>query len=181
MPSTKKPVRRAVVVINAYTSLKSELHQPYAIAGALNARGVETEVLRNGLFPARLCVYLDKDKYLSKLLERAGMRLFNSSDAVEVCDDKLLTSIALSGIAPMPRTLPAPLCYTPGASVKEEMLLRAEQLLGYPMVLKECFGSLGKGVHLVHDRRELEAVTAGLKGVPHLFQAFIKESAGEDL
>ena len=128
MPSAKNTVLRAVVVINAYTSLKSELHQPYAIAEALNARGVETDVLRNGLFPARLeqntiacewaeqydfCVYLDKDKYLSKLLERAGMRLFNSSDAVEVCDDKLLTSIALSGIAPMPRTLPAPLCYTP--------------------------------------------------------------------
>ena len=196
MPSAKNTVRRAVVVINAYTSLKSELHQPYAIAEALNARGVETDVLRNGLFPARLerdtiacewaeqydfCVYLDKDKYLSKLLERAGMRLFNSSDAVEVCDDKLLTSIALSGIAPMPRTLPAPLCYTPGASVKEEMLVRAEQLLGYPMVVKECFGSLGKGVHLVHDRRQLEAVAAELKGVPHLFQTYIKESAGQDL
>ena len=188
--------RRAVVVINAYTTLESELHQPYAIAKALRERGVETDVLRNGCFPAYLgrdniaadwveqydfAVYLDKDKYLSKLLERAGMRLFNSSDAVEACDDKLLTAIALTGIASMPKTLPAPLCYTPGASVKEEMLVRAEQLLGYPMVVKECFGSLGKGVHLVHDRRELEAVAGGLKGVPHLFQAFIKESAGEDL
>ena len=133
--------RRAVVVINAYTTLESELHQPYAIAKALRERGVETDVLRNGCFPAYLrresiaaawaeqydfAVYLDKDKYLSKLLERAGMRLFNSSDAVEACDDKLLTAIALTGVAPMPKTLPAPLCYTPSAAVNEEM--KAEEV-----------------------------------------------------
>ena len=71
--------RRAVVVINAYTTLKSELHQPYAIAKALRERGVEADVFRNGCFPAYLgresiaaawaeqydfAVYLDKDKYL---------------------------------------------------------------------------------------------------------------------
>ena len=187
---------RAVVVINAYTSLQSELHQPYAIAEALRVRGVETDVLRNGLFPARLeresvasewaemydfCVYLDKDKYLSKLLEKKGMRLFNSSDAVEVCDDKLLTSIALTGVVPMPKTLPAPLCYTPSAPVKGEMLDRIETLLNYPVVVKECFGSLGKGVHLARGRGELEALAERLKGMPHLFQEYISESAGRDL
>ena len=187
---------RAVVVINAYTSLQNELHQPYAVAEALRVRGVETDVLRNGLFPARLeresvasewaemydfCVYLDKDKYLSKLLEKKGMRLFNSSDAVEVCDDKLLTSIALTGIVPMPKTLPAPLCYTPSAPVNGEMLDRVETLLNYPVVVKECFGSLGKGVHLARGRGELEALAERLKGMPHLFQEFISESAGRDL
>lgn len=194
--SSMRGKRRAVVIINAYTTLESELHQPYAIAKALRTRGVETDVLRNGCFPAYLgresiaatwaeqydfAVYLDKDKYLSKLLERAGMRLFNSSDAVEACDDKLLTAIALSGIAPMPKTLPAPLCYTPSAAVNEEMLNRAEELLGYPMVVKECFGSLGKGVHLARDRAELRTLSARLKGVPHLFQEFIQESKGRDL
>ena len=116
--SSLRGKRRAVVVINAYTTLESELHQPYAIAKALRARGVEADVLRNGCFPAYLereniaaawakqydfAVYLDKDKYLSKLLERAGIRLFNSSDAVEACDDKLLTAIALTGVAPWPQ------------------------------------------------------------------------------
>ena len=188
--------RRAVVVINAYTSLKSELHQPYSIAEALKARRVEADVVRNGLFPAFLdcegvasewaqkydfAVYLDKDKYLSKLLERAGMRLFNSSDAVELCDDKLLTGIALAGVVPMPRTLPAPLCYTAGATVREEMLSRAEALLGYPMIVKECFGSLGKGVHLVENRGELMQLAERLKGVPHLFQEYVAESRGRDL
>ena len=187
---------RALVVINAYTSLKSELHQPYAIAEALSRRGVETDVLRNGLFPAYvdrehiasewaekydLCVYLDKDKYLSKLLESKGLRLFNSSDAVEVCDDKLLTHIALAGVVPMPKTLPAPLCYTPSAPVNEEMLEAIESLLNYPVVVKECFGSLGKGVHLARGREELKALAERLKGVPHLFQEFIGESAGRDL
>ena len=109
------------------------------------------------------------------------MRLFNSSDAVEACDDKLLTSIALTGVVPMPKTLPAPLCYTPSAAVNEEMLDRAEALLSYPMVVKECFGSLGKGVHLARDRVELRALSERLKSVPHLFQEFIQESMGRDL
>ena len=81
----------------------------------------------------------------------------------------------------MPKTLPAPLCYTPSAAVNEEMLNRAEELLGYPMVVKECFGSLGKGVHLARDRAELRTLSARLKGVPHLFQEFIQESKGRDL
>ena len=56
---------RALVVINAYTSLKSELHQPYAIAAALSARSVETDVLRNGLFPA----YVDREHIASEWAE----------------------------------------------------------------------------------------------------------------
>ena len=99
-----------------------------------------------------------------------------SSDAVEACDDKLLTAIALTGVAPMPKTLPAPLCYTPSAAVNEEMLKRAEELLGYPMVVKECFGSLGKGVHLARDRAELRALSERLKGVS--FRSLLKRARG---
>ena len=39
---------------------------------------------------------LDKDKYISLMLEKAGLRLFNSSLAIELCDDKMLTHIILA-------------------------------------------------------------------------------------
>ena len=61
--SSMRGKRRAVVIINSYTTLESELHQPYAIAKALRARGVETDVLRNGCFPA----YLERGKHCRRL------------------------------------------------------------------------------------------------------------------
>lgn len=188
-------MKRAVILINAYTQSQSELNQPQRIAAELSALGIQTDIVRNGLFPVCLqretmlnrlsqydfCVYLDKDKYAARLLERNGMRLFNCAEAIETCDDKMLTLIALQGTAPMPKTLPAPLCYDLSQPIKEEMLDLIEQKLCYPVVVKECFGSLGKGVHLAHDRAELRELAQSLKGKPHLFQEFIRESAGCDL
>lgn len=188
-------MKRAVILINAYTQAQSELNQPQRIAAELSSLGVQTDVVRNGLFPVSLqrktlfnrlaqydfCVYLDKDKYAARLLERSGMRLFNCAEAIETCDDKMLTLIALQGIAPMPKTLPAPLCYSLSQPINEEMLDLVERMLCYPVVVKECFGSLGKGVHLAHDRFELRELAQSLKGKPHVFQEFIQESAGCDL
>ena len=38
-------------------------------------------------------IYLDKDIYLARLLEKAGYRLFNKADFIKLCDDKNLTNI----------------------------------------------------------------------------------------
>ena len=38
------------------------------------------------------CIFWDKDVYLAKRLEAAGLRLFNSAAAVEGCDNKILTA-----------------------------------------------------------------------------------------
>ena len=47
-------------------------------------------------------------------LELTGIRLFNSARSVEICDDKMLTHIALSGKGIcMPQTAAGLLCYTP--------------------------------------------------------------------
>ena len=40
------------------------------------------------------CVFLDKDKAAARLLEKCGVKLFNSASAIEICDDKILTHIA---------------------------------------------------------------------------------------
>lgn len=190
---------KGLILVNAYTKSEHELNQPRRIQAELEGLGVKCKLLRNDFVPAYIsgyasggvrsdaasaydfCVYLDKDPYCSHLLEKTGLRLFNSADAVEVCDDKMCTHIALAGIVPMPKTVAAPLCYTEHVPVSEQFLSQTEQLLGYPVVVKECYGSLGKGVYLAHERKELVSLAAKLQRVPHLYQQFIAESAGTDL
>lgn len=128
------------------------------------------------------CIYWDKDKYTSHLLERAGVRLFNPAKAIEDCDDKLQTFVRLAeaGI-PLPNTVGGSLCYTPDAKVSEAQLSAVERTLGYPMVVKTCYGSFGEGVRLVRNREELHEVAEELLHVPHLFQQYVAESFGRDL
>ncbi len=175
-------MKKAFIVVNAYTASAHELNQPRRIRDELSKLGVETEIVRNS--PALVqregdfCVYLDKDKYMARLLERR-LRLFNRAEAIELCDDKLLTYLAL-GDLPQPETVPSLLCYTENAAPSEALLESAEAL-GYPLVVKECFGSLGRQVYLARDRGELLALSARLLHKPHLYQKFIAESAGQDL
>ena len=127
-------------------------------------------------------VYLDKDKYLGYLLESAGLRLFNSARAIEVCDDKFRTYLALqnSGLR-LVKSIPAPLCYTPNAKVNEEFLQMVAKDLGFPLVVKKSYGSFGKGVCLVHGIDELRKVAQEYIHEPHFFQQFVAESSGRDV
>lgn len=185
---------KGLILVNAYTRSDHELYQPRRLCEELVSLGVEAVIRRNCDSPAYLdngvrtmvgqydfCVYLDKDRYVPRLLEKAGMRLFNSAAAVETCDDKMLTHIALAGVAPMPKTLSAPLCYVRGEPVHRDLIARVEQELGYPVVVKQCFGSLGKGVSLAENRTELELAAKALQEKPHLFQQYVAESRGRDL
>lgn len=175
-------MKKGFIVVNAYTGSEHELNQPHRLQAELFELGVRTETVRNS--PAVLqkegdfCIYLDKDKYYARLLERR-MRLFNRASAIEICDDKFLTYLALEGF-PQPKTVPSLLCYTQGTPVSGALLKEAEKL-GYPLVVKECFGSLGQQVYLAKNREELEELSSKLQGKPHLYQEFIRESAGRDL
>lgn len=106
------------------------------------------------LTAADFALFWDKDVRLARTMEAVGMRLYNPADGVAVCDDKAATHLALArhGL-PMPRTLAAPMTYLHMDVGPAEAFYRdgAEELLGYPLVLKECFGSLGGQVHLVRD------------------------------
>lgn len=189
-------MKRALILCNPYLTTEKEFHQLRRIEEELQALGIAPSRISNA-FLAEIdrgkialsrdigafdfCVYLDKDKYLPRMLERKGMRLFNPAAAVELCDDKMLTHIALAenGI-PMPKTIAAPLCYKDLDNCAEDGDAPA-RFLGYPLVVKECFGSFGKQVYLVKNEEELVALRRDLKWKPHLFQEYIGESAGSDL
>jgi len=125
-------------------------------------------------------LYLDKDRHISNLLEKAGYRLFNCASSIELCDDKMLTHIALAneGIK-MPKTVPSPLYY--GGTDDGTFVKKMLEILDYPIIVKEVYGSFGKQVYKIDNEKRLKAIRRRLMGVPHLYQEFIKSSPGVDL
>ena len=186
--------KQALILVNPYPNVEAESYQPKRLAEEFARLGVEVDILPNyyrasikgGNVLLRLekydfCVYLDKDKYTHRMLERSGMRLFNSADAVEICDDKMTTAIMLSNSGiPMPETLPAPLCYKPDADIDGEAE-RVLDVIPLPVVVKKCYGSLGKEVYLARTREELQVLMKAHVHAPHLYQRFVEESSGKDL
>ena len=124
-------------------------------------------------------LYFDKDKYISLMLEKSNFKVFNCSQSIEICDDKMLTHIFLAknGIK-MPKTLSYPLCYEYNDSL--EYLNDVKKHLNYPFIIKENYGSLGNQVYLVENDKELYELEEKLRFKPHIFQEFIKEAYGVD-
>ena len=183
-----------IILTNAYLRSPGMIRQAERIAEELRARGAAAAIVKNGAFLSEVhknaltlsencdfVVYLDKDKYLPRMLEKRGVRLFNTARAVELCDDKMLTYIELAGQGlNLPDTVPAPLCYYADAAVREDFLQGVAARLGFPLVAKKSFGSWGMDVRLIQDFGGLKAVAEEFKLFPHLFQKRAGRS-GEDL
>ncbi len=190
-------MKKGLILVNAYSKLKSSLNQSERLKEELEKLGISVDIKHNDFFAAVIdgdgnikartsgydfCIYLDKDKYVSHMLEKCGMRLFNTHEAIENCDDKMLTSIILAGNGiPMPKTLSGLLCYDPEEKTDGRVFDTIEKELGYPLVIKTSYGSLGKGVYKAENRGELESIAENLKCTQHLFQQFIKASYGKDI
>ena len=182
--------------MNAYPNGEKFYRQSRRIAEEFKGIGIEAEIRRTSEIDAAIrfdgraevsggfdfAVYLDKDKYLGRILEKTGMRLFNSSEAVERCDDKMLTYLALSdsGIE-IPESVSAPLCYTPSVHPDESFLSRTAARLGFPLVAKKSFGSFGKDVRLIRTMDELRTTEKDFLYCPHFYQRYLAESAGRDI
>ena len=142
-------------------------------------------VIRDGKLQINLpkcdfIIYLDKDTYLARMLEKAGYRLFNRADFIKLCDDKALTNIACAekGI-PMPDTIAGPLFYSP--ELKEDNLKFLEKVieqLGLPLILKRVYGSLGLGVYLINTKEVLIEAYKEHCRAPILFQKYVGSSYG---
>ena len=125
-------------------------------------------------------IYLDKDIYLARILEKAGYRLFNKADFIKLCDDKALTNIACAsrGIK-MPDTITGPLFYS--QELKEENFKFLDDViakLGLPLILKRVYGSLGLGVYLIKTKEELIEAYKDHCRAPILFQKYVGSSYG---
>ncbi len=141
-----------------------------------NSGEIQTEL--NGV---DFCLFLDKDRYTSGAIERLGIRVFNPSNSIVNCDDKMLTYLSLinSGIK-IPKTIPSPLCYT-DSEISLDEVSKIENILSYPIVVKLSYSSMGKGVFLAKDKKELYTLCNKYKKDAKIFQEFIKSSEGRDV
>ncbi|MBE6136024.1 MAG: RimK family alpha-L-glutamate ligase [Erysipelotrichaceae bacterium] len=128
-------------------------------------------------------LYLDKDIYGARILERQGYRLFNKADFIKLCDDKMLTLIRCANEGfPIIKTLPAPLVYVDELSESNYKFLdHVVEELGLPLVAKRVYGSLGEGVYLIDTKDKLrEFYKENYRG-PLLFEEYVKSSKGRSL
>ncbi|SCW45973.1 ribosomal protein S6--L-glutamate ligase [Ruminococcaceae bacterium YRB3002] len=127
-------------------------------------------------------LFWDKDVVLARMIEDVGIRVFNCARAIEECDNKALTYIKLrnAGVR-MPETVVAPLTFEGVGYNDMDFLLDAGVKLGFPMVIKELYGSFGQQVYLAHDANEAGEIVAGLGHKGFLMQKFIESAAGRDV
>jgi RimK family alpha-L-glutamate ligase len=184
---------KGIIITNPF---EKENHQAKRLKEEFEKKGVRVEIVSNGWELATLetdkiqfelkdldfAAFLDKNKYLSDALEKSGIKLFNSHQGVRVCDDKGETCLALSGKGvKMPKTIFAPLCYIKGSEITLENAKQVASKLGLPVIVKESYGSLGKGVYKADTNEELLALMQKLIYVPHVYQEYLGKMVGVDI
>ena len=186
-------MKRVLIIINGYGLAEGIKHQVERLKEEFSKRGVEVEIIKNTqvfayIFEGKTIIdlpkfdfllYLDKDRYVAGLLEKAGYKLYNSIDSIIKCDDKMLTHICLADHdIKMPTTISSTLCYTDNGN--RDYLKLVEEKISLPMIVKEVYGSLGKQVYFAKNHEELLDIENKLIHVPHIFQEFISSSYGKD-
>lgn len=188
------------IIYNGHLPIKRFLEHAEWFQEAAQKKGIETKIYKNNELITLLtgqsldilredqtrlpdfAIFNDKDIYLAKQLELLGVRVFNSARAIEISDDKIATyqTIAPKGL-PIPKTMIAPKTFNVSAPIDTTYVKLVIDTLGFPMIIKEAFGSFGEQVYLVHDQDEMIEKMIELTGKPYVFQEFISSSYGRDI
>ena len=148
-------------------------------------------------------IFYDKDIALASALEKMGYRLYNSADAIDVCDSKVKTATRISEYnlncrgdeakILMPKTYKVPFTYENiGIKdsysfdfldyVEKDLCEAGEGALSdaYPMVIKESNSSFGMGVHLAGSREEAVKLICKYGNKECIIQEYLSYSSGRD-
>lgn len=127
-------------------------------------------------------LFYDKDIYLAERLENADIRVFNSKRAIELSDNKILMyqTLEKAGLK-YPKTYCAPKTFEGLNRPDLKFLDNIEKEIGYPMVLKEAYGSFGEQVYLINSRKEMEDIIYRLNYKDFVIQEYIESSKGRDV
>ena len=128
-----------------------------------------------------LVLFWDKDVHLAARLEKIGLKLYNSAKAIEICDNKALTYLALEGKVATPKTVIAPKTFEGVGYTTLDFVENATRVLGLPMIIKESYGSFGAQVYLAKTLNEAKATVAKIAHREFIMQEFILESEGRDV
>ena len=148
-------------------------------------------------------IFYDKDIALAAALEKMGYRLYNSADAIDVCDSKVKTATRISEYnlncrgdeakILMPKTYKVPFTYE-NIGIKDSYSFdfldyvekdlceagKGELSGAYPMVIKESNSSFGMGVHLAGSREEAVKLICEYGNKECIIQEYLSYSSGRD-
>lgn len=124
----------------------------------------------------------DKDIPLAKHLELMGIKVYNSSKGIHLCDNKqLMTQAFAHHNLAIPETIFAPMVFSNSTVSDFQLYDRIISRLGLPLIIKEAYGSFGAQVYKVDDKEALIECVKKIGSKPHLFQKYIKYSHGRDV
>ncbi|MBO4667615.1 MAG: RimK family alpha-L-glutamate ligase [Bacilli bacterium] len=129
-------------------------------------------------------LFWDKDINLAYHLENLGYKLYNSPKAIEICDDKAKTALALENKnIKMPKTVISPFTFSNNPYNYSDLHFLDDVIsyLGLPLIVKEATGSFGEQVYLPKDKNELRDLVIKLSPKSMIFQEYIKSSHGKDI
>lgn len=184
-----------ILVVNSFIGLEkfTELYRMLLDAAGKNDVSLKIRTTASLLSPVGelftdepipdFVLFWDKDVYLASRLENADIRLFNSAKAVELCDNKALTAINLSkaGVK-IPKTVIAPKTFDGVGYNSLDFALKAADILGYPLVIKEVFGSFGAQVYLAQNKESLFDIIAHIGYKDFIMQEFTgRKNVGRDV
>lgn len=188
------------LIVNSFLNNKKFNTLYEMLENSMNKFGVELEVktgyeiardlesmyrLKNELgkevFPD-FCIFWDKDIYLAEILESQGIRLFNSKEAIEICDNKILSYLSLQAAnVKIPKTYIPPKRFSPTDKSNYKLIERIKSIFEFPLILKEAYGSFGDQVYLIQNLQELYKKLKEIGNKEFLVQEFISETSGRDV
>lgn len=135
------------------------------------------------LFEPDFIIFWDKDVFLARHLENMGYRVFNSSHAIEICDDKSLMHMKLSNKnISVPITVLSPMIFN-YLNYNSDYLEEIFEDFNKSVVIKENKGSFGMQVYLLEKKEDfLEKINTLIKEDKRfIIQENIKSSFGRDI
>jgi RimK family alpha-L-glutamate ligase len=188
----------AILVVNHYLNTEKYNDMTLLLTSSAEKYGIELTVKTNAELLESITIggkislpeskrpkedfvlFWDKDVTLCKMLEAMGKRVYNSSSAIAACDNKGLTHAILSSCnIPMPRTIAAPLAFF--RSDLSEFVASAAEKLGFPLIIKESYGSFGSQVYKADNLEDAIDIANSVSPKQMIFQEFVKESEGRDI
>ena len=180
------------LVVNTFMDNQKFENLYQLLSNAFKNRGVSLEIKRAEDISLEVnkpiidkpdfAIFWDKDIYLAKRLEQNGIRLFNGGSAIELCDNKILMyqELAKNGVR-IPRTFIAPKTFEGLGYNKLSFLDKVIKEIGYPMIIKEAYGSFGEQVYLATNLEETKKIINQIGYKDFLIQEFIASSKGRDV
>ncbi len=126
-------------------------------------------------------IFYDKDVSLASRLERAGKKVHNPSSSISICDSKIETGLRLAEnkIATIPFFI-SPFQFEGSLYNPLEVLSRPIKEYGFPLIIKEEYGSLGEQVYKALDMEDAFSIINKIKPPKRFLVEPYFENNGED-